>query len=227
MKFATVVLLGILLLGSSASLNAQVPGTSQVVIAYLNEPTPQPPGSPYLCLTYYTQVGDLDLKSLFAPDKNQKLVVDRKHAYFIWVSDYNVQTLHDPTDTTAPNGPKDPKNPFNYVGLITEGTGTIYYTQDPESRDFTRQDLDRTSWGKPVAKFVRKAGMFQSMDGGNSGTFLASSVLVSSTTFTFHGKAFNFKDLVPHGMTCFETAIGNYEAGTCVAIDGSQSTNHD
>jgi hypothetical protein len=206
MKFATVVLLGILLLGSYASLNAQPAGTSQVVMSYLSEPTPTPPGSPFLCLTYYTLVGDLDLKSLFAPGLDGITPqVDRAHAYFIWVSDY---TVHDLTSNAV----------FNFVGLIPEGTGTIYYTKDPESRDFNRLDLDRTSWGEPVAKFVRKAGMFQSMDFGTSGTFLASSVLVSSTPFKLNGKTFNFKDLIPQGMTCLETAVGDYEAGTCVVI---------
>jgi hypothetical protein len=207
MKFATVVLLGILLLGSSVSLNAQPAGTSQVVMAYLNEkfdPALTSPQGPdfYVCLTYYTLVGDLDLKSLFAPgDDGITPKVDRAHAYFIWVSDYTVHDL-------------PPNAVFNYVTLIVEGTGTIYYNDQPESRVWT----DRTSWGKPVAKFVRKAGMFQSMDFGMSGTFLASSVLVSSTPFKLNGKTFNFRDLIPQGMTCFETAVDVYEAGTCVAI---------
>ena len=37
MKFTTVVLLGILLPGSFATLNAQPPGTSQVVLAMTGE----------------------------------------------------------------------------------------------------------------------------------------------------------------------------------------------
>jgi hypothetical protein len=38
------------------------------------------------------------------------------------------------------------------------------------------------------------------------------------------GKTFDFKDLLPHGMTCFETGFtgndegGDDEAGTCIAI---------
>jgi hypothetical protein len=31
------------------------------------------------------------------------------------------------------------------------------------------------------------------------------------------GKPFNFRTLIPHGMTCFETGIGDVESGTCVA----------
>src|ERR1039458_7699642 len=58
MKFATVVLLGILLLGSYASLNAQPAGTSQVVLAFTG-------GSVYtsdttgICMWYPVLVGDL------------------------------------------------------------------------------------------------------------------------------------------------------------------------
>ena len=69
MKLATIATLGILLLGSYASLNAQPAGTSQVVMAYMNEKVPASaalPGFDGLCLTYYTLVGDFDLKSLFA-----------------------------------------------------------------------------------------------------------------------------------------------------------------
>jgi hypothetical protein len=51
-----------------------------------------------------------------------------------------------------------------------------------------------------------------------------SAVLTSSTPFTLGGKTFDFKDLLPHGMTCFETGFtgndegGDDEAGTCIAI---------
>jgi hypothetical protein len=40
------------------------------------------------------------------------------------------------------------------------------------------------------------------------------------------GKTFDFKDLIPHGMTCFEAGSGNEfgddEAGTCTAIGPAQ-----
>ena len=202
MKLATIVTLGILLVGSSTS-NAQPAGMSQVVLAYSNESVPPSatlPGFDGLCLIYYTLVGDLDLKSLFALDANGQPVVDRAHAYFIWVSDYNAQVL---TENDA----------FTFI-LIPEGTGAIYYTDRPDLRDWT----NRSTWGDPVAKFVRKAGMFQSRDGGNSGTLANTAQMVSSKHFNLHGKTFNFKDLIPHGMTCFETAVGDYEAGICVAI---------
>ncbi|HYW44623.1 MAG TPA: hypothetical protein VE959_17310 [Bryobacteraceae bacterium] len=205
MKLATIVTLGILLLGSFASLNAQPAGTSQVVMAYINEePLPAPlPGFDGLCLIYYTMVGDLDLKSLFAGPLFGTPVVDRAHAYFIWVSDYKAQELSNNQEFT--------------FFLIPEGTATIYYTNRPDLRDWTKRD----TWGEPVATFVRKAAMFQSRDGGFSGTFANTAELVSSNPFNLNGKTFNFKDLIPQGMTCFETAVGDYEAGTCVAIGGN------
>jgi len=213
MKFATIALLGILLLGSNASLHAQNAATSKVVMAYLNEPdtmrpdgTPDQPPVPYgfdgVCLIYYTMIGDLDLKSLFSAPLFGAPVVDRAHAHFIWVSDYKAQVLAD-------NGK------YTQV-LIPEGTATIYYSSNPESRVWT--DATRSTWGDPVAKFVRKPIMFQSADGGISGNFISSAELVSSTPFTLNGKTFDLKDLIPQGMNCFESADDVYEVGTCVAI---------
>ena len=207
MKFATIVLLGILLLGSCASLNAQPAGTSQVVLAYTNErfvaPLTPPAALPDfdgLCLIYYTMIGDLELKSLFAGPLFGPPVVDRAHAYFIWVSDYKAQPLSSNEEFT--------------IFLITEGTGAIYFTDRPDLRDWT----NRSTWGEPVATFVRKAGVFQSRDGGVSGTLANTAQLVSSKPFKLNGRTFNLKDLIGQGMTCFETAVGDYEAGTCVAI---------
>ena len=70
--------------------------------------------------------------------------------------------------------------------------------------------------------------MFQSADGGWSGTMTSSAELVSSKPFRLNGKMFNFRDLIPNGMTCFETGsgignnFGDDEAGTCIAIGGGQ-----
>jgi len=208
MKFATFALLGILLLGVYASLNAQPAGTSQVVMAYMNEKLPSSatlPGYDGLCLIYYTLVGDLDLNSLFAggPFGFGSPVVDRAHAHFIWASDYTAQPL----------GQNEAFTSF----LITEGTATIYYSSTPEQRHFDHP-ADRSSWGEPVATFVRKGGMFQSTDGGTSGTFANTALLVSSTPFQLNGKTFDFKNLIPYGMSCFETIVGDYETGSCVAI---------
>ena len=213
MKFATVLLLGILLLAPCASLNAQAAGTNEVVAAYINEtPLPDPipnDGNTGLCLVYYTMIGDLGLKSLFMPNNHGDPLVDRKHAYFIWVSDYKWQNL-----------PENANNPVFAFTMILQGTATIYYTNHPDSRDWKH----RSTWGEPVAKFVRRTGMFQSLDGGHSGTFSNTAELVSSKPFNLNGKTFDFKDLIPSGMTCFESiAEDYYEAGTCVAVGGSQS----
>lgn len=210
MKFATVGLPGILLLGSFASLNAQPAGTSQVVLAFTG-------GSVYtsdtagVCVWYPVLVGDLPLQLLFAAPLLGAPVVDRAHAYFIWVSDFTWKEL--PSNKT-----------FNSLQLIPEGEGTIYFTTRPDLRDWS--DLTkRETWGEPVAKFIRKAGLFQSTDGGMTGSMTSTAQLVSSHTFAIFGKSFNFADLMPHGMTCFETGVGDEnseaEAGTCTAVGGT------
>jgi hypothetical protein len=135
-------------------------------------------------------------------------VVDKEHAYFIWVSDFSMQEL-------------PPNKDFNYVALIPQGEATIYFTTRPDLRDWSDWSK-RSTWGEPVAKFTRKAGIFFSADGGNSGPFTSTAILTSSHTFAIFGKSFNFADLIPHGMTCFETGVGEAEAGTCTAIGGAQ-----
>jgi len=148
MKLATIVLLGILLLGSLASMQAANPaGASQIVLAFTG-------GSAYtsdttgICIWYPLLVGDLNMEYLFqfvdgAP------AVDKEHAYLIWVSDF--ESL--------------PQTPFllppSSKGLLTlqlvpAGTATIYFTDVPRLRNWT--DLTkRTTWGTPVATFDRKA----------------------------------------------------------------------
>jgi len=159
-----------------------------------------------ICMSYYPVIGDLPLQLLFAAPLFQPPVVDKEHAYFIWVSDFSMQEL-------------PPNKDFNYIALIPEGEATIYFTTRPDLRDWSDW-TKRSTWGEPVAKFVRKAGIFYSADGGNSGPFTSSAILVSSHTFSIFGKSFNFADLIPHGMTCFETGVGEAEAGTCLAIGG-------
>ena len=39
--------------------------------------------------------------------------------------------------------------------LVPAGTATVYFTDDPTSRDFTNL-ADRKTWGTPVATFVRE-----------------------------------------------------------------------
>jgi hypothetical protein len=203
MKFAMVLFLGFLLLASSAPLNAQNIGTSQVVAAYINEPTNSPaplPGFDGLCLIYYTMLGDLPLTSMFTTGTDNQPIIDRAHAHFIWVSDYKAQYLTDNKEFT--------------FFMILEGTATIYYSDQPESRDWT----NRSTWGDPVAKFIRKPGMFQSRDGGVSGTLANTGVLVWGKPVRINGKMFHIKDLIPQGLTCFGAGVGDYEAGSCVAV---------
>jgi hypothetical protein len=207
MKFATVVLLGIVLLGSCASLNAQPAGSSQVVLSFIG-------GSVFtsdttaVCMWYPVMIGDLPLQLLFSAPLFGKPVVDKEHAYFIWVSDFSMQELPSYKD-------------FSYIALIPEGEGTIYFTTRPDLRDWSDW-TKRSTWGEPVAKFIRKAGVFYSADGGMTGPMTSTALLVSSHTFAIFGKSFNFADLMPHGMTCFETGVGEAEGGACTAIGGTQ-----
>ena len=217
MKLATIVLLGILVLGSFACMQAADPaGAGQVAMAFTG-------GSAYtsdsggVCMWYPLLVGDFNMEFLFE-FKDGAPAVDKEHAYLVWVSDFE----------SLPQGPF--LMPPSSKGLLTlqlvpTGSATIYFTDVPRLRNWT--DLtNRTTWGKPVARFVRQAGIFLSADGGMSGGLTTSAVLTSSTPFTLGGKTFDFKDLMPHGMTCFEAGSGNEfgddEAGTCTAIGPAQ-----
>ena len=215
MKLATIVLLGILLLGSFASMPAADPaGASQVVLAFSG-------GSVYtsdttgICMFYPLLVGDFNMEHLFE-FVGRAPAVDKEHAYLIWVSDFEALPQ---TPFLLPPSSKG----LLTLQLIPMGSATIYFTDVPRLRNWT--DLkNRTTWGTPVASFIRKAGIFLSADGGMSGTMTSSAELVSSKPFTLNGVTFDFKDLIPHGMTCFETGAGatdeggDDEAGTCLAI---------
>jgi hypothetical protein len=213
MKLATIVMLGIALLGSFASMQAADPaGASQNVLFFTG-------GSVYtsdtggVCIWYPLLLGDLNMEFLFEFD-GRAPAVDKEHAYLIWVSDFEA----------LPQAPF--KLPPSSTGLFTlqlvpTGSATIYFSDRPQLRKW--KDLtDRSSWGTPVATFVRQAGIFQSTDGGMSGGMTNSAVLLSSKPFKLNGVTFDFKDLIPHGMTCFEAGSGNEfgddEAGSCVAI---------
>ena len=219
MKLATIALLGILLLGSFSMQAAAPAGASKVVLAFTG-------GSLYtsetagICIWYPLLFGDFGMGSLFGPLPLPR-VSDKEHAYLIWVSDFESVPL-------VPFSRPPSSNGLFTVQLVPTGTATIYFSDRPDTRVWT--DLTkRGSWGDPVATFVRKAGIFQSTDGGWSGGMTSSAELVSSKPFTLDGKTFDFKDLIPLGMTCFETGYsdesnecGDDEAGTCVAIGGGQ-----
>jgi hypothetical protein len=211
MKFTAFALSGILLLGSFASVQAAVPystlaGSGQVAVAFLGVPAstdhPTNPNEPYICIWYPLILGDLKLGSLFAPSAAP--VVDKEHAYLIWVSDYDAQVV------SSTNGG------FTLM-LVPTGTATIYFNDWPEHRIWT-DPTDRSTWGVPVARFVRKAGIFQSADDGYSGTMISSAELVSSIPFSLNGQTFDFRNLIPNGITCYVAGVGDAETGTCVAI---------
>ena len=207
MKFATFVLLGILLMASCAALNAQPAGSSQVVLAFVGS-SAFTSDTTAVCTWYPVLLGDLPVQMLFFAPLLGKPVADRAHAYFIWAADFSMQELPSNKD-------------FNYLALIPETTGTIYFTTRPDLRDWSDW-TKRNTWGEPVATFKLKSGMFPSADGGVTGAFISSAILVSSHTFSIFGVSFNFADLMPHGMTCYENGVGESEVGTCVAIGGTQ-----
>ena len=207
MKFTTFALLGVLLLGSFASLQAASPaGASQVAIGFTGGST-WTSASTGICIWYFPVVGDLDLTTLFVPDSSGNPVVDRAYPYLLWVSDFSVQPL--------------PASSY-FLALAPAGEGTIYYTNRPDLRNFS--DLTkRSTWGIPVATFIREASILRSGDNLTSDTFIFSADLVISNTFSLNGIPFDFSSLMPHGMTCFEWWQNSsaFEAGTCVAIGGA------
>jgi hypothetical protein len=219
MKLATIVLLGILLLGSFASMQATDPaGAGQVAMAFTG-------GSLYtsdtagICMWYPLLLGDFNMESLFEFD-GRAPAVDKEHAYLIWVSDFEALPQ---TPFMLPPSSKG----LLTLQLVPTGSATIYFTDVPRLRNWT-DPTKRTTWGTPVATFTRKAGIFLSSDGGVSGGMTDSAVLLSSKPFKLNGVTFDFKDLIPHGMTCFETGFGGNdeggddEAGTCIAIGPAQ-----
>ena len=214
MKLATVMLLGIALPAAMAPIKAAEPaGSSQVVLAFSGGAafTSDTTG---ICVWYPVLLGDLELKSLFAGSSAEGAVVDKEHAYVIWVSDFSMQVL--PPNKDFPD--------FNFLALIPAGTATIYYTDRPELRDWSDWN-NRSTWGQPVAKFVRQAGFFYSGDDGVTGPMTSTAELVSSTAFELNGQPFDFATVIPHGMTCYEIGIGASEAGTCVGTGaGFKST---
>jgi hypothetical protein len=213
MKLATIVLMGIMLLGCPVALSAGDPaGASQVAIGFMGGST-WTSSSTGICIWYFPVVGNLDLGSLFVTDSSGKPIVDRADSYLIWVSDFSVDVLV----ASASVGGSGPL----FRALGPTGKATIYFSSDPESRDWSNLS-DRRTWGTPVAVFTRELSLVRSDDDLATDTFIFSAKLVSSQTFSLNGKRFNFRDLIPHGMTCFEygKTFTTVESGTCVAIGG-------
>jgi hypothetical protein len=215
MKLAVIVLMGLTLLGSLVPLNAaDAAGASQVVIGFTGGST-WTSASTGICVWYFPVIGDLDLGFLFAPDTSGAPIIDKQHAYLIWVSDWSIQVGFANAGFTNTGI----KNVTLSLAVVPAGEGTIYFSNRPDTRDWS--DLTkRSTWGIPVAKFVRGGGLFQSADSWASDKFFFSAPLVSSETFSLNGVEFNFRDLIPNGMTCFEygQAASSSEVGSCTAV---------
>lgn len=213
MKLTTLVLMGIMLLGSPVLLNAGDPaGASEVAIGFMGGSTWTSP-STGICVWYFPVVGNLDLGALFAPDSHGNPVVDKEHSYLIWVSDFSVEVLV-ASHSVGGTGPL-------FRALGPAGKATIYFNPNPESRDWS--DLtNRSTWGEPVAVFTRETSLVRSDDDLATDTFTFSAKLTSSRAFTSNGEHLNFANLIPHGMTCFEYGMSftTTESGSCVAIGG-------
>ncbi len=210
MKNSRFVQVLVLLLVVSLPVWAQFPssaGASQVALGFTGGPT-WTSATTGICIWYFPVVGDLDVSSLFMTDSSGNPIIDRAHSYLLWVSDFSVQPL--------------PITSY-FLALAPAGQGTIYYTTRPDLRNFS--DLTkRSTWGEPVATFVREASLVRSGDNLASDTFIFSADLVISNSFTVNGIPFNFSSLIPHGMTCFEWGQNGsaWEAGICLAIGGKR-----
>jgi len=158
-----------------------------------------------ICLWYFPVVRGLSMADLFMDPAKPSL----ETAYLIWVSDFSAQILD----------PGVPGTSFTRA-LIPAGTATIYFTDTPLKRSW-HDPKERSTWGEPVATFVRGESLLQSPDGFNSDSFIFSAKLLSSKTFVLRGKTYNFRRLIPQGMTCFESGLksSTSESGSCVAID--------
>jgi hypothetical protein len=210
MKFVLYVVLGLLLLWASPAMQAGPPASASQTVIGVTGGSTWTSGNTGTCIWYFPVVGDLDLGSLFASDLSKDLtgapVIDKEHSYLIWVSDWSIQAGF--------------ANSALSLAVVPAGTATVYFSSNPLSRDWSNL-ANRSTWGVPVAHFVRGGGLFRSADGWQSDTFTFSAPLVSSKTFTLvNGKRFNFRELMLNGMTCFESGwVGSsMEAGTCVAM---------
>jgi hypothetical protein len=225
MKLTTIILIGIPLLGSLAPMSAaDQASASATVISFAGGSVWKADYSGGTCVWYLPVVGNLTLESLFSDPKNPA----KETTYLVWVSEFTVQMLPAaapflPVPASAAQAP-----PYALV-LAPSGTGTIYLQSDPSKRVWpkgtasspvTPASLKDMNWGVPVATFTRNASIVRSVDGLASDTFVFTADLLQSVTFQLpNGQLFDFDDLIPHGMTCFEYGeqMSSWESGTCVA----------
>jgi len=225
MKLATMILIGIPLAGSLAQLYAaEQAGTSQTVISFSGGSVWNADYSGGTCVWYFPVVGDLSMDSLFSDPKNPA----KETSYLVWVSEFTVQMLPaSPPFQPAPASAA--QAPAYALALAPAGTGTIYFQSDPSKRAWpkastatpvTPASLASMNWGIPVATFTRNASIVRSPDGLASDTFTFTAELLFSQPFELpNGQLFDFGELIPHGMTCFEFGqqASSWESGTCVA----------
>ena len=78
----------------------------------------------------------------------------------------------------------------------------------------------RSTWGEPVASFIREASIVRSGDNLTTGTFIFSASPISSNIINLIGIQFDFANLIPRGMTCFEWGQNgsSWAAGNGLAI---------
>ena len=186
--------------------SAPPPGNAQAFLAFTGGSvwTSQTTGT---CIWYFPVLGDLPLTSLFASE-NGSPVIDKDHAYFLWVSDWSIAAM---AENQGFGGSK------MTMAVLPVGKATIYYSENPGNRDWK----DRSTWGVPVATFVRGAGLFQSPDGFElTDRFIFSAQLTASREITLQGRPFNFRSMMPHGMSCFEFGqkSSTTETGACIAM---------
>ncbi len=217
MKLATIVMLGIPLLGSLVPLNAADAASPSPTAISLVGGAVWTSASTGICFASVELLGSFTPASLFAAPLFGAPVIDKEHAYLIWVSDFSVQPLPSlPPFVTPPAHPDKDWPPPYALGLVATGTATIYFNPNPANRVFT--DLtDRSTWGDPVATFTRNASLIRSPDNWASDNMIFSADLLSSQDFHWNGKTFNFKNLIPNGMTCYENGQqgSSWEVSTC------------
>jgi len=124
-----------------------------------------------------------------------------------------------------------PSNGDLALYLVSEGTFNVYYNPRPNG-DWSNPSS--FSSGELIATFARQQSLFPEFM--PIGIHSLSEMLESSQTFTFDGQTFNFKRMVPNGITfasflstkALTTGLSDYPvafaaAGTTIAVGDKQS----